>query len=446
MSELENLSIRTLLLTLALSAVPLPALAQNATPAADEDYAFHAQLTFTDQYHPGFHAPYSGGNSLNSGSRGMETVAATLFSGFRLWNGGQLYLDPDVDQGFGLSDTFGIAAFPSAEAYKVGSNDPYVRLHQIFFRQVIGLGGAMQPLESGPNQLAMTQSTDNITITAGKFATTAVFDNNSYAHDPSSDFLNWALVDAGAFDYAADAWGYTYGSTVEWNQSWWSLRSGFFAMSRVPNGKELQTDFRQFQIIEEGEARLNIFGKEGKFKLLGFLSRARAGSYDDAVALALATHTIPSTAAVRKYRSRPGFELNVEQPVSGDLGVFARASFNNGETEAYEFTEINASLSGGISLKGTSWHRNGDTVGAAFIVDGISQAARRYFAAGGLGTLIGDGQLPHYATEDVAEIYYSAQVTKWFATTLDYQFVAHPAYNADRGPVSVFALRLHASI
>lgn len=314
-----------------------------------------------------------------------------------------------------------------------------------FFRQVIGLGGDSQPVAPGANQLGMTQSADNVTITAGKFGVTSVFDNNSFAHDPSSDFLNWALIDAGAFDYAADAWGYTYGASVEWNQSWWSLRSGFFAMSRTPNGKELQTDFRQFQLIEEAEARLGLFGREGKFKLLGFLSRARMGSYDDAVARALATHAVPDTALVRKYRSRPGFEFNIEQPVTDTLGAFARGSFNNGEQEAYEFTEINASLSGGVSLKGTSWGRGDDTVGIAGVVDGLSQAARRYFDAGGLGTLIGDGRLTHYATENVAEIYYDAQVTNWLNATADYQLVANPAYNGDRGPVSIVALRLHAA-
>jgi high affinity Mn2+ porin len=422
------------------------ALAQSDAAATDEDYAFHGQVTFVEQFHPGFTSPYRGGNSLDSGSRGMETVAATFFAGFRVWDGGQLYIDPEVDQGFGLSDTFGIAAFPSGEAYKVGSSDPYGRLQQIFFRQVIGLGGGSQSVDPAANQLGMTQSTDNITITLGKFGVTSVFDTNAYAHDPSSDFLNWALIDAGAFDYAADAWGYTYGASVEWTQSWWTLRSGFFAMSRLPNGKELQTDFTQFEVLDEAEARLDLFGKEGKFKLLGFLNRARMGSYDDAVNLAIATHSIPDTALVQKYNSRPGFSLNVEQPVTDDLGAFLRVSFNNGEEEAYEFTEINQSVSGGVSLKGTRWGRDDDTVGIAGLVDGISQAARRYFAAGGLGTLIGDGQLPHYATENIAEIYYSVQAAKGATATLDYQFVANPAYNADRGPVSIIAVRLHASI
>lgn len=424
------------------------AAAQDQPPASDtpdETYSIHGQITFVDQYHPAFHAPYSGTNSLNPGSRGNETEAATLFAGLRVWDGGQIYADPDIDQGFGLSDTYGIAAFPSGEAYKVGSAHPYARLHQLFFRQVIDLGGAEQQVAPDVNQLGMTQTEDNIVITAGKFAVTEIFDTNAYAHDPTTDFMNWALIDAGAFDYAADAWGYTYGSSVEWTQSWWTLRSGFFALSRVPNGEALQTDFRQYDVTVEAEARLNLFGREGKFKLLGFLNEARMGAYADALRLAEFTDTTPSTALVRRFNSKSGFELNIEQPIRDDLGAFLRASFNNGNEESYEFTDIDQSVSGGLSLKGSSWQRGDDTLGLAGIVSGISKEAQAYFAAGGLGTLIGDGRLPHYGTENILEVYYKAQVTDWLGATIDYQFVDNPAYNPDRGPVSIFAVRLHAA-
>jgi len=420
-------------------------LAAPAQAEDDETYAIHGQIIFVDQYHPAFRSPYSGANSLDPGSRGDETVAAALSAGLRVWDGGQVYVDPEIDQGFGLSNTFGIAAFPSGEAYRVGASDPYFRLQQLFFRQEIDLGGEKKSVDPDANQLGMTETADNIVITLGKFDVTEVFDTNAYAHDPSSDFLNWALIDAGTFDYAADSWGYTYGSSAEWTQDWWTLRGGIFALSRVPNSRELQTDFTQFELDGEAEARVDLFGREGKLKLLGFLNRARMGSYDDAVRLAQATNTTPDTALVRKYNSRPGFSLNVEQPIADDLGAFLRAGFNNGDEEVYEYTEINQTISGGFSLKGTRWGRGGDTVGLAGVVDGISQATRRYLVAGGLGILVGDGQLPHYATEDAVELYYSAQATSWLAATLDYQFVANPAYNADRGPVSILAVRLRAA-
>ena len=413
--------------------------------ASDEDVSLHGQITLVEQYHPAFRSPYRGVNSLDPGSRGDETVTATLYAGLRLWSGGQLYVDPEVDQGFGLSDTLGLAAFSNGEGSKVGASTPYFRLQQVFFRQEIDLGGEAKPIDPGANQLGMAETDDNIVITLGKFPATAIFDTNAFAHDASSDYLSWALIDSGAYDYAADAWGYSYGSSIEWTQSWWTLRSGLFAMSRVPNGRDLQTDFTQFEIVGEAEARLNLTGREGKIRFLGFVNRARMGSYDDALRLALATHTIPDTSLVRAYRSRPGFALNIEQPVTDDLGAFARLSFANGEQETYEFTDIDQSVAAGISLKGTSWGRGDDTVGVAGIVNGISKAARSYFAAGGLGVLIGDGRLPHYATENVMEAYYNAQATKWLAATLDYQFIANPAYNAGRGPVSILGARLHAT-
>ncbi|HKD20628.1 MAG TPA: carbohydrate porin [Rhizomicrobium sp.] len=431
----------------ALAAAALWAGASFADTSApsDEEYSFHGQLTVVNQYHPAFRSPYRGTNSLDPGSRGDETVTATLSAGFRLWEGGQIYFDPEVDQGFGLSNTTGLAAFPNGQGSKVGSSTPYFRLQQVFFRQEIDLGTDPRWVDSSPNQLGMAQSDENIIITLGKFPTTAVFDTNAYAHDPSSDFLNWTLITSGAYDYAADAWGYTYGTSVEWTEGWWTLRGGFFALSRVPNGRDLQTDFTQFEVVGEAEARQDFFGREGKIKFLAFVNRGNMGSYDDAVRLGALTNAIPDTGLVRKYRSRPGFALNIEQPVTDDLGAFLRASFNNGTLETYEFTDTNRSTAVGLSLQGTAWGRHDDTFAVAAVVNAISDSARSYFAAGGLGVLIGDGQLPHYGTENVIETYYSANVTDWLRATADYQFALHPAYNKDRGPVSIFGLRVRAS-
>lgn len=422
--------------------------APASTPAfaddADETWSLHGQTTFVDQYHPAFRSPYRGANSLDPGSRGDETFDATLFAGVRLWDGGAAYVNPEIDQGFGLSNTIGIAGFASGEAYKVGKEAPYFRLQRLFFRQSFDLGGAATTVAPGANQLGGTQTADNLVVTAGKFSVTDVFDTNTYAHDPKSDFLNWSLIDAGAFDYAADAWGYSYGIAAEWTQDWWTLRAGLFDLSRVPNTTQLVRGFGQYEAIVEAEARPDWFGRAGKIKLLGFVNRGRMGSYDDAVRLAQATGGVPDTALVRRPATRPGGSINLEQPLTDDLGVFARASLNDGSEEAYEFTEINRSLALGAALTGTAWGRKDDTVGVAAVVNQMSQSARRYFAAGGLGILIGDGRLPNYGTEDILEAYYSAQLTEWLAAGADYQFVADPAYNRDRGPVSVFAVRLHA--
>jgi high affinity Mn2+ porin len=432
---------QTLMLAAASFLLAAPAFADDApTP---ETWAIHGQATFVDQYHPAFRSPYSGPNSLDHGSRGDETIDATLFAGVSPWEGGEAWANVEMDQGFGLSGTFGVAAFPSAEAYKVGAADPYGRLHRLFFRQTFDLGGDEQTVEGQANQLAGSHTSDNLVITLGKFSVTDIFDNNTYAHDPKGDFLNWAVVDAGAFDYAADAWAYTYGGAAEWSVGNWTLRGGLFDMSRLPNSTELETDFSQYELVSELERRVTLFGHDGKIKLLGFVNNANMGSFTDALALARATGTTPDVARVRRYRARPGGSLNVEQGLTDDLGFFLRASENDGSKESFEFTDINESLSAGLSLKGTQWSRKDDTVGAAFVVDGISKDFQAYLAAGGLGVLVGDGQLPHYSSEVALETYYDAQLIKGINVALDYQFIANPGYNADRGPVSVLGFRLH---
>ena len=415
-----------------------------ADPA--ENWSLHGQATLVEQYHPAFRSPYRGPNSLDPGSRGNETFDLTAYAGARLWPGGELYFNPEIDQGFGLSNTLGVAGYPSGEAYKVGSSAPYFRLQRLFFRQTVDLGGAAETVAPGANQLGATRSADNLVVTLGKFSVTDIFDTNRYAHDPRGDFLNWSVIDAGAFDYAADAWGYSYGVAAEWTQSWWTLRAGLFDLSRVPNTTALERGFGQFELAAEAEERHVLWGEPGKLKLLGFLNRGHMGSYADAVRLAQGTALPPDTDLVRNYASRPGLAVDLEQQVADNLGLFLRASLNDGSKEAYEFTEINRALSAGIALDGAGWGRPGDTVGVAGVVNALSGPARRYFGAGGMGILIGDRRLARYGTEDIAEAYYRLPVTEQLSVSVDYQFVAHPAYNRDRGPVSILAIRLHAEI
>jgi high affinity Mn2+ porin len=162
------------------------------------------------------------------------------------------------------------------------------------------------------------------------------------------------------------------------------------------------------------------------------------------VARAAADGGAPDAAAVRRYRSRMGAHLSLEQQLAPDLGLFARAGGAGGNVEAYEFTDIDRSLAAGLSLKGVRWRRAGDTAGLAAIANDLSAARRRYLDAGGLGILVGDGRLPHAGTERILETYYAARIAGQTVVTLDYQYVTNPAYNRDRGPVSVFGARLHA--
>jgi len=431
-----------------LAAAALASVLSGAVAAPDgnsesEGYNLFGQFTLVGQYHPSFTSPFRGANSLDPYSTGKETTDVTLYGGLRLWNGAALYVNPELDQGFGLSNTLGVAGFPSGEAYKVGANSPYIRLPRAFVRQTFDLGGEKVPLESGPNQLPGALGADNLVVTAGKFSVVDIFDTNTYAHDPRGDFLNWAVVDAGAFDYAADSWGFTYGAAAEWTRDRYTLRAGVFGLSEIPNSKFIERGLHQYSMIAEAEERHTLFERPGKLKLLMFDSRGRLAKYGDAVLLAAQTGTAPDAALVRRYVSKPGIVLNAEQELTAGLGAFARASANDGSKEADDFTEINRSLAAGVSLKGDRWRRPEDTLGAAFVVNGLSAAARSYFSAGGLGILIGDGQLRSYATERIVETYYSAHLCKGVSAALDFQYVVNPAYNHDRGPVSIFGARLH---
>ena len=428
----------------AMASAAAPAGAQTvAETPPPEWYSLHGQVTNVLQFHPRFPAPFSGPNSLNPGNRGRETTDATLFAGLRLGDGLAFYANPEIDQGFGLSDTLGLAGFSSGEAYKVGAIKPYLRLPRAFFRYTLGLGGEPQPVQAGANQLAGTLAADNLTVTLGKFSAVDIFDTNAYAHDPRADFLNWSIIDSGAYDYAADAWGFSYGGAVEWTRSWWTLRAGLFDLSRIPNSKELQRGFQQFEVVTEAEARHRLFGAPGKIKLLLFANRGRMADYSDAVHLAQATGGTPDVALVRRYRTRPGIALNLEQQLLPDLGAFLRASLNEGDKEAYEFTEINRSVATGISVKGDRWGRPRDTLGLAGVLNDISQQARNYFAAGGLGVLIGDGQLPRAGFEKILELYYKLAIVDGLDFTVDYQHIENPAYDAARGPVDIIGYRVH---
>jgi high affinity Mn2+ porin len=419
----------------------------GSASASDEippPFALHGQMTYVEQETSDFNAPYAGPNSL-SPDRGAETVDATLYLGARLWAGAEGWINGEIDQGFGLDETLGVAGFPSGEAYKVGKSEPYLRMPRLFVRQTLDLGAVTEAVDAAANQLGGTHSADRVVISVGKFSVGDIFDTNRYAHDPRSDFLNWAAIDAANFDYAADAWGYTVGAAVEWYQGLWTLRAGLFDMSTVPNSAHLDPGFDEFQPIIEVERRHQLASLPGKLAVTVFDSHARMGLLDDAVQLAEATGTPVNIAAVRSYRRRTGVSLNLEQQVAGDLGLFARLGKSGGDVETYEFTDVDRALSLGASLQAVRWHRPDDTVGLALIDDGISAARERYLAAGGLGLLVGDGRLPHPGPEQIIEAYYSLAVLHFAHLSLDYQWVNHPAYNRDRGPATVIAARLHAA-
>jgi high affinity Mn2+ porin len=426
------------------------ALAQTAQPPESPDaaapsdrFALLGQATFTDQGTAAFASPYRGPNSLDPGARGRETVDATLYGGVRLWKGAQAWVDGEVDQGFGLSNTLGLAGFASGEAYKVGASTPYTKLHRLFFQQVIDLGGEAQKVDAGQNQMAQTYTANRLVLWLGKMSVGDVFDNNQYTLDPRLYFLNWSVINAASFDYAANAWGYTDGVAAEWYQGPWTARLGLYDMSTDPNGTQIDPKFDEFQIVVEGERRYTLFGQPGVIKLTGYDSRARMGDFADAIRLGYATDTTPNVLSVRQYRGHAGISYNWAQALSADLGVFSRLGWADGRQQSYEFTDVDNSFSLGAALNGQRWKRPDDTIGLAFVSNGVSKDFQAYLNDGGLGILIGDGKLPHPGREDIVETYYSYTAAKWAKITFDYQFVENPAYNTDRGPVSIFGIRVH---
>jgi high affinity Mn2+ porin len=407
------------------------------------DWSIHGQSTFLQSAYPSIRSPYEGVDSLPRGGQTRETWTTTAFLGWRLWNGGEFYFNPELGQGFGLNGTLGLAGFSNGEAQKAGVEFPKFRPQRYYFKQTFGFGGEQEDIPDGPNQVAGKRDIDRLTVIVGRFAVGDFFDGNAYAKDPRADFMNWAMWSSAAYDFPADLPGFTRGGVVEVNRKDWALRAGFFQVPAAPNSDVLT--FQTGGTVVELEERYAIVGQPGKLRLGAFANSGNTGNYRDALALSAATPAIDINTALvgnRRDNLKYGFYANAEQQLATDIGAFARISWNDGQTEILSFTDIDSSASGGLSVKGSFWGRANDTVGLGGAINGLSAAHRDFLAAGGTGLLIGDGRL-NYRTEQILESYYAYALNKAFTFTADYQFIANPAYNADRGPVSVFSGRLH---
>jgi high affinity Mn2+ porin len=422
---------------------PSAPIAGKTAPPESTDWNVHAQTTFIASAYPRIRSPYEGTNSLPGGGQGRETFTTTAFLGWRLWQGGELYLNPELAQGFGLNSTLGLAGFPNGEAQKGGAPFPRFRAQRYYFRQTLGLGGEQEDVPDAANQLAGKRDIDRITLTVGRFAIGDFFDGNSYAKDPRADFMNWAMWSSAAYDFPADLPGFTRGAIVELNRKDWAIRGGLFQVPSQPNSDILT--FKTGGAVVEFEERHQIFDQPGKLRLGAFANRGNTGSYRGALAIEATDPTLDINdvmASIRRDNLKYGFYINGEQQVATDLGIFARASWNDGQNEILSFTDIDRSISAGVSIKGSYWGRANDTIGVGGAINGLSGAHRDFLAAGGNGLLIGDGRL-NYRTERILESYYAYAIDKNFTLTADYQLIVNPAYNADRGPVSVFSGRLH---
>jgi high affinity Mn2+ porin len=413
--------------------------ASLADPESDR-WEIHGQTTYLPQGYPGFRALYTGPNSLTPAPQAQATWSNSLFLNVRLWEGGEVYYNPELLQGFGLNDTVGAAGFPNGEAQKSNFPYPHYNTSRLFLRQTFGFGGEQEELASGPSQLAGKVDVSRLTFQAGKFAVIDVFDGNSYAKDTRKDFMNWSMWAPGAFDYSADKVGLTYGATAELNQKQWALRAGYFLMQSVSNGNSFDTRiFERGTYVLELETRYSLFSQPGKLRTIAWLNSAFSGSYRETLDNPALNLDIAQT---RTGRIKYGYIISLEQALTDEIGLFGRWSWNDGKTEIMAFTDIDASLSLGASIKGVRWGRPDDVIGIGGAINALSRDHRDFIAAGGLGVLIGDGAL-NYRRERILETYYAYALNKQITLTGDYQLITNPAYNADRGPVHVFSGRLH---
>jgi len=404
----------------------------------------YGQATSIGQYHGGFPALYGGPFSLANHPEAEVSLTSTLFFGLRLARDTQFYFDPEIAGGRGFSGTNGIANFPNGEMPRVATATPKPYLARLYVTQDFGFGSEREATQSDENQLAGSRPMTRYSITLGRFTVTDFFDNNAYTHDPRTQFMGWAIMYNGAWDYAADTRGYTWGWMHEFHTRRWSARYASAAMPLVANGLRFDRRlFRDRSDMFEGEVRGKWRGHDGAIRLLSYINHFDGGTYADAIRLAERTGDVPDITATRRVGTlKYGFGVSAGQELAAGIGIFGRLGWNDGKTESFAFTAIDRLATGGVSVKGTRWKRPNDTVATELTVAGLSGVHRSYLARGGHDFLIGDGAL-RYGVESVWESYYSARVLPGLFVTLDAQHVWNPAYNRDRGPVWVGTLRIH---
>jgi high affinity Mn2+ porin len=405
----------------------------------------HFQQTVITQYHPTFAAAYSDTFSLQPKGEAQTSLTSTLFMGAKMWKGAEIFFNPEIAGGSGLSLARGVAGFPNGETFRIGNPKPQIYLARLFLRQYIALSQETEDIEDDANQLPRKLPISYLSFTLGKFSIADFFDNNRYSHDARNQFMNWALMSNGAWDYPANTRGYTVGFVTEFVRPGWAFRISSTMVPTIANGNDMDHNIKMAKSeTAEFEKKYKLFRRSGTIRALGFYTQADMGNYRLAVQKALPGMRPDITQVRSAGRIKYGFGINIEQSFSETTGMFARASWNDGKNETWAFTEIDQAVSIGISVTGKRWQREEDVAGLALLGNGISQDHRNYLKNGGHGFMVGDGNL-NYAPEIITEFFYNFHLhDKHFWISPDYQFIINPAYNMDRGPVHVFSLRLHS--
>lgn len=416
--------------------------AQQATDSLKEErFSIHGQSTVITQYKPAFSAKYSGTHSLIPQTETQISTTFTLFLGARLWKGGSVYFNPEIAAGSGLSGSLGVGASTNGETYRIDNPAPSFEPARLYFTQVFSLDKDSRYQESDQNKLSGFISDNYISFTAGKICVADFFDLNTYSHDPRTQFMSWALMSNGAWDFPANTRGYTPSIVIQWVSPKNELRYGFSLLPLVANGMVMNWDIsRAGSQTLEYTRNYSISGQKGAIRLVSYVNICNMGNYSESIAL---NPTAPDITATRKSgRTKYGFGINAEQALGNDLGVFFRAGWNDGNNETWVFTEIDRTASIGLSAHGNRWNRPDDAIGLANVTSGLSTQHINYLKAGGTGFELGDGNL-NYSPENLTELYYSFQMSKNISLTGTYQHIINPGYNKDRGPVDVLSVRVH---
>jgi hypothetical protein len=433
-----------------LCGVSLGARAAGDADSTHEDTSNRWQSTYNWQRHAAFRQAYAGPFSLTAARDTMYTWSLTAHLGLRPWRDGEIYFNPELAQGVPFSQALvGLGGFTNGEITRAGGSTARLYRQRLFLRQTFNQGGGSEKLEGEANQLAGTVDRRRVVLTVGNFSTLDVFDDNAYAKDPRTQFMNWGHWTYAAYDYAADARGFGWGAAIAILHDDWALRLGRMSGPKEPNGLPVDLALLKHygdQLEVEHTHQLN--GRTGKIRVLAWHNRAQLASFADALRWQQ-THpgSYDSPVALLAVRgaekNKYGLGVNIEQSLGPEAGVFLRAMHADGRTETHAFTEVDSSLSLGLSIQGTGWGRADDRAGLAAASNRLSPDRRRFLEAGGTSFFIGDGAL-RYRPESIAEVYYSLRAAPgaWF--TADLQRIGNPAYNADRGPLLVVAARLHA--
>ncbi|RZU39865.1 carbohydrate porin [Edaphobacter modestus] len=418
-------------------------------------YLIAGQANIVFQAHGPFHSPYDGPNSLQDRGEYKTSLVGTLFLGLQLHRNPRYATDVIADfesaGGRGISQALGLAGFTNLDVVRnpnLGSK-PYLARIQI--HQVIGLPGNLVETDRTPYSLSTQLPERRFELHVGKMSLPDYFDVNSIGSDSHLQFLNWTVDNNGAWDYAADTRGYTYGAVLEYRDRSWSARYALAAMPTVANGIDLDWAFSRASGQNfEFELRRSLLGhlaapeRKGTLRVLSFVNHAHMGLYRDAVnAFLSGQDPKPNIAEHAKFGSvKYGFAINAEQEITSNLRTFLRVGWNEGQHESFAYTEVDQTVAFGGDYSGRAFSRPNDKIGLAFVSNAIKRDHQNYLHYGGLGFLLGDGNL-NYAREDILESYYNLHAWRGVFYALNLQFIDHPGYNKDRGPVLVEAVRMH---